>query len=42
MVSRPHILISNDDGIHAPGIAALSTMLRTIGDVTVVAPEGAR
>lgn len=42
MVSRPHILISNDDGIHAPGIAALSAMLRTIGDVTVVAPDGPR
>jgi 5'/3'-nucleotidase len=35
-----HILVTNDDGIHAPGIAALSTALRTIegATVTVMAP----
>lgn len=32
------ILLTNDDGIHAPGLRALETELRTIADVTVVAP----
>lgn len=35
----PHILISNDDGIHAPGILALIQVARTFGEVTVVAPD---
>ncbi|HEY1602622.1 MAG TPA: 5'/3'-nucleotidase SurE [Pirellulales bacterium] len=33
-----HILLTNDDGIYAPGLAALERELRKIGDVTVVAP----
>lgn len=33
------ILVSNDDGYFAPGIAALAQALSEIGDVTVVAPE---
>ena len=33
------ILICNDDGIHAPGIAALYEALRPVGDIHVVAPE---
>jgi 5'-nucleotidase len=33
------ILITNDDGVHAPGIQALSEKLREIGEVTVVAPS---
>jgi 5'-nucleotidase len=33
------ILLSNDDGYFAPGLAALADALRAIGDVTVVAPE---
>ncbi|GJQ19955.1 MAG: 5'-nucleotidase SurE [Bacteroidia bacterium] len=36
---RPHILISNDDGIDAPGIAALAAEIKKIGAVTVVAPD---
>jgi len=32
------ILLTNDDGIHAPGLAAMERQLRHIGDVTVVAP----
>jgi 5'-nucleotidase len=36
---RPSILVSNDDGIHAPGILALAQALRLLGDVSVVAPE---
>lgn len=33
------ILISNDDGYLAPGIKALSEAIRSIADVTVVAPD---
>ncbi len=33
------ILISNDDGYFAPGIAALAQALAALGTVTVVAPE---
>jgi len=32
------ILLTNDDGIYAPGLAALEHQLRKLGDVTVVAP----
>jgi 5'-nucleotidase len=32
------ILISNDDGVRAPGIAAVALILQAIGDVTIVAP----
>ncbi|MDK1007024.1 5'/3'-nucleotidase SurE, partial [Cronobacter sakazakii] len=33
------ILLSNDDGIHAPGIQALAKALREFADVQVVAPD---
>ncbi len=33
------ILISNDDGVHAPGLAHLADALSKIADVTVVAPD---
>lgn len=33
------ILISNDDGYFAPGLAALADAMRGLGDITVVAPE---
>ncbi len=33
-----HILLTNDDGIYAPGLAALEHELRRLGDVTVAAP----
>jgi 5'-nucleotidase len=33
------ILLTNDDGIHAPGILAMYHALRTLGEVHVVAPE---
>jgi 5'-nucleotidase len=33
------ILLSNDDGIHAPGIQKLAEVLSEIGEVTVVAPD---
>ena len=32
------ILLTNDDGIHAPGLAALERQLRRLGHVTVAAP----
>jgi 5'-nucleotidase len=33
------ILVSNDDGYFSPGIELLAEALRTLGEVTVVAPE---
>ncbi len=33
------ILVSNDDGYFAPGLAALARAMRPFGEVTVVAPE---
>jgi 5'-nucleotidase len=36
------ILITNDDGIAAPGIRALALALRPLGEVTVAAPSGNR
>lgn len=35
----PRILVTNDDGIHAPGIFALYNAMKQIGDVFVVAPD---
>lgn len=35
----PHILITNDDGVGAPGIDALARGLDAVGQVTVIAPE---
>src|SRR5271170_4081332 len=37
-----HILITNDDGIHAPGLRALVDALRGVATVTVVAPSRER
>ena len=34
-----HILVSNDDGILAPGIGLLAEACRSVGHVTVVAPD---
>lgn len=39
---RPLILVTNDDGITAPGIAALIEVVKTIGDVIIVAPDKAQ
>lgn len=38
-MSRPRILITNDDGYHSDGIVALENGLAEIGEVYVVAPE---
>jgi 5'-nucleotidase len=37
-----NILVTNDDGIHAPGIKALAYELAKIGTVTIVAPDRER
>ncbi|MRS03786.1 5'/3'-nucleotidase SurE, partial [bacterium] len=36
------ILVTNDDGVRAPGIRALAEALRSVGDVVVVAPDRER
>lgn len=36
---RPLILVTNDDGITAPGINALVEVMKTLGDVVIVAPD---
>jgi 5'-nucleotidase len=33
------VLLTNDDGIHAPGLAAMEKELRGLGDLTVAAPS---
>jgi 5'-nucleotidase len=38
----PNILITNDDGIHAPGLRALVAAMQGLGTVTVVAPSQER
>lgn len=38
-IEKPLILVTNDDGILAPGIRALISVMETIGDVLVVAPD---
>ena len=34
-----HILVTNDDGVQAPGLLALAQAMRKLGDVTVLAPD---
>jgi 5'-nucleotidase len=34
-----HILVTNDDGVYAPGLAALAGALKKLGKVTVLAPD---
>ncbi len=36
---KPTILVTNDDGVTAPGIAALVEVAKQFGDVVVVAPD---
>jgi 5'-nucleotidase len=36
----PKILVTNDDGVYSEGLHALADALRSLGDVTVVAPLG--
>jgi 5'-nucleotidase len=39
---RPLILLSNDDGVHAPGLAAAEEALRPLCDLVVAAPDRER
>lgn len=39
-MSKPLILVSNDDGITSKGIKKLVELMATLGDVLVVAPDG--
>jgi len=34
-----HILVTNDDGVHAPGLLALVEAMKPLGQVTILAPE---
>lgn len=36
---RPLILVTNDDGIHAPGLRNLISVVKEFGDLLVVAPD---
>lgn len=37
-MTKPHVLLTNDDGIESPGIRSLYEALSEVADVTVVAP----
>ena len=38
-MKKPLILVTNDDGITAPGLRSLITVMNKIGEVVVVAPD---
>ena len=37
-MSKPLILVTNDDGVNAKGIAALIEIVKPLGEVVVMAP----
>ncbi|MDO5970811.1 5'/3'-nucleotidase SurE [Flavivirga aquimarina] len=39
MTEKPLILVTNDDGISAPGLRTLISVMNSIGEVVVVAPD---
>ena len=39
MQEKPLILVTNDDGVSAPGILHLSNIAKKFGDVFVIAPD---
>ena len=39
MTKKPLILVTNDDGITAPGVNALISAMKPLGDIVVVAPD---
>lgn len=39
MQQKPLILVTNDDGVSAPGILHLSSIAKKFGDVFVIAPD---
>jgi len=36
---RPNILVTNDDGVTAPGVLALAQEIQSLGQVTILAPD---
>ncbi|MCH5319512.1 MAG: 5'/3'-nucleotidase SurE [Paramuribaculum sp.] len=40
--ARPLIVLTNDDGIHAPGLHYLLDTVKDLGDIIVLAPDGPR
>jgi len=38
-MKKPKILITNDDGVHAPGLRKLIEIIKPLGEVVVVAPD---
>lgn len=42
MSKRPTILVTNDDGIHSPGLKALAGALEEVGELSVIAPDRER
>ncbi len=42
MRHRPRIVVTNDDGIDAPGLATLAALAAGLGEVIVAAPAGAQ
>ena len=38
-MAKPLILVTNDDGINAPGIRSLISVMKDVGDIIVVAPD---
>ena len=41
-MTKPLILVTNDDGVAAPGIRAVAEALREVGEVVVAAPDRER
>src|ERR1700733_1787874 len=39
MKRRPKILLTNDDGMHAPGIKHLWSALKNMADLAIIAPD---
>lgn len=39
MTNIKHILVTNDDGVFAPGLLALAQEMRKLADVTILAPD---
>jgi 5'-nucleotidase len=42
IMSKPLILLTNDDGIHAPGLVLLAEALAPLGEIVVYAPDRQR
>ncbi|HHD57489.1 MAG TPA: 5'/3'-nucleotidase SurE [Desulfobulbaceae bacterium] len=38
-MTKPLVLVTNDDGVYAPGIRALSAAMQSLGRAVIVAPE---